>query len=429
MSATVSTEGVHQISVAWVLDSRTGESGTRHEAHKGNLIATPAPKAVWSEPLEHIRTVQSDEAVFYFAPSVLQATARRFIKGFPGLVTYAVKSNPHEFVLTNLFAAGINGFDVASPLEIETISRIAPGAAMHYNNPVRARHEIEAAVRMGVCSYSVDSFTELEKLIELVPAEGVEVTVRFKLPVNGAAYNFGAKFGATVEKATALLARVAEAGFIPSITFHPGTQCEDPMTWDAYIRKAAEIAKGAGVKIARLNVGGGYPSHRVSGVHPQLECIFELIDRVTTEAFGEDRPQLVCEPGRGLVAESWAMAVRVKGIRDEEHVFINDGTYGGFDELPLIGPMNRVDVVSADGQTVRCGECVPRIVFGPTCDSVDRLPGELPLPNDMKENDIIVFYGFGAYSVATVTRFNGFGNIQYETVACFNEGCKHLDHE
>ena len=74
---------------------------------------------------------------------------------------------------------------------------------MHYHNPVRARHEIAYAVSMGVKTYSVDSFSELEKLFEIVPA-GAEISVRFKLPVQGAAYNFGAKFGATVEKAAEL---------------------------------------------------------------------------------------------------------------------------------------------------------------------------------------------------------------------------------
>jgi ornithine decarboxylase len=39
--------------------------------------------------------------------------------------------------------------------------------------------------------------------------------VRFKLPVQGAAYNFGAKFGATQELAIELLKRVAEAGSSP----------------------------------------------------------------------------------------------------------------------------------------------------------------------------------------------------------------------
>ncbi|HSF63260.1 MAG TPA: type III PLP-dependent enzyme, partial [Paracoccaceae bacterium] len=293
--------------------------------------------------------------------------------------------------------------------------RLAPEAAMHYNNPVRSRAEIAVAVDLGVKSYSVDSASELEKLIALVPAEGTEITVRFKLPVAGAAYNFGAKFGATAELATVLLRRVAEAGFIPSITFHPGTQCTDPAAWDAYIRTAAEIAQDAGVTIARLNVGGGFPSHRLTGVVPALEATFQLIDRVTTEAFGENRPLLVCEPGRALCGDAFTLAARVKAVRDGGHVFLNDGVYGSLTELPLVGVIDRVEVVTEDGQ-LRRGDKAPRIVFGPTCDSVDRLPGEIPLAADIAEGDFVVFHGMGAYSTVTNTRFNGFGELSMATV-------------
>ncbi|MCV2868248.1 type III PLP-dependent enzyme [Defluviimonas sp. WL0002] len=372
-------------------------------------------KTIWTNPSEFLRTQRPDQPVMFFSPTVLQATARRFIDGFPGLVTYAVKSNPEEMVIQNLVAAGVKGFDVASPAEIEMVARLAPGAAMHYNNPVRARHEITYAVGMGVCSYSVDSHSELKKLIELVPARGVEISVRFKLPVSGATYNFGAKFGATFEKAVLLLQEVAEAGYIPSLTFHPGTQCSDPMAWDAYIRAAADICGRSGVMVRRLNVGGGFPSHRLQGELPQLDAIFALIGRVAAEAFDGAPPALVCEPGRGLVAECFSLAARIKGIRDNEHVFLNDGAYGAMDELPLMGTIDRVRVLSERGE-IRSGALEDHIVFGPTCDSVDRLPGELPLPADMDEGDYLVFAGMGAYSTATNTRFNGFGDLSIATV-------------
>ncbi|WP_347310674.1 type III PLP-dependent enzyme [Defluviimonas sp. SAOS-178_SWC] len=371
-------------------------------------------KTIWTNPSEFLRTQQPVNPVIFFAPAVLQSTARRFIDGFPGLVTYAVKSNPDEMVVQNLVAAGIEGFDVASPAEIEMIARLAPTAAMHYHNPVRARHEIEYAVSMGVTSYSVDSHSELRKLIEIVPA-GAEISVRFKLPVSGAAYNFGAKFGATVEKAAELLRVVDDSGYVASLTFHPGTQCTDPMAWDAYIRAAAEICRIAGVKARRLNVGGGFPSHRVLDELPQLDAIFELIDRVADEAFEGTPPALVCEPGRGLVAESFTLAAQVKGLRDDEHVFLNDGTYGSLDELPLAGMIDRLAVIAPDGQR-RFAAPRSRIIFGPTCDSVDRLPGEVMLPGDLAEGDYVVISGMGAYSTATNTRFNGFGALAIETV-------------
>ena len=372
-------------------------------------------KTIWTNPSEYLRSVQPENPVLFFAPAALQSAARRFIDGFPGMVTYAVKSNPGEAVVENLAAAGVRGYDVASPFEMHLIRRLAPDAALHYNNPVRSRAEIAVAVELGVKSFSVDSRSELEKLIADVPAEGTEITVRFKLPVSGAAYNFGAKFGATADVAVGLLKRVAEAGFIPSITFHPGTQCTDPAAWDSYIRAAAQIAGDAGVTIARLNVGGGFPSHRLHGVVPQLEATFALIDRVATEAFGQDRPLLVCEPGRGLCGDAFTLAARVKAVRDDTHVFLNDGIYGALAELPLIGVIDRVRVVTPEGEARR-GAAMPRIVFGPTCDSVDRLPGDVMLPSDIAEGDFVIFEGLGAYSTVTNTRFNGFGELTLATV-------------
>ncbi len=372
-------------------------------------------KTIWTNPTEFLRNQQPEHPVLFFSPSALQAAARRFIDGFPGMVTYAVKSNPGEEVVENLAAAGVRGYDCASPFEIDLIRRLAPDAAIHYNNPVRSLAEIAHAVEKGVKSWSVDSRTELEKLIAHVPAGDSEISVRFKLPVAGAAYNFGAKFGATAELATDLLRRVAEAGFIPSITFHPGTQCTDPAAWEAYIRTAAQIARDAGVTIARLNVGGGFPSHRLSGVVPQLEATFDLIDRVATEAFGATRPMLICEPGRGLCGDAFTLAARVKALRDDTHVFLNDGVYGSLTELPLIGVIDRVEVLSAEG-VLRTGAALPRIVFGPTCDSVDRLPGEVPLPSDIAEGDYVIVQGMGAYSTVTNTRFNGFGELALATV-------------
>ena len=371
-------------------------------------------QTIWNNPTEYMRVQAPENPVLLFAPTVLQETARRFLAGFPGLVTYAVKSNPDEMVIQNLAAAGVRGYDVASPFEIEMIRRLAPDAAMHYNNPVRSRREIAFALENGVRSYSVDSHSELRKLADMLPAQGTEIAVRFKLPVAGAAYDFGAKFGASAELATDLLRTVAALGFIPSLTFHAGTQCTDPMAWDAYIRTAARIAADADVQLARLNVGGGFPAHRQVAHLPQLEEIFALIDRVSTEVFGQLRPSLVCEPGRGIVCESCVLIARVKALRDDTHVFLNDGYYGSMNELALIGMIDRVQVVSPDGH-LRKAPSIGRIVFGPTCDSTDRMPGAVMLPGDTAEGDYVVIHGMGAYATVTNTRFNGFGELTIAT--------------
>lgn len=305
-------------------------------------------KQIWVSPQEHLRANAPDQPVFYFSPSALRDKVADFTGGFPGKVTFAVKANPDGAVIANLAGSGIAELDVASPVEIDLIRRCMPGAALNYNNPVRSVAEIKHAVAAGVSSYSVDCAGELGKLVGQLRGKQVEISVRFKLPVAGAVYDFGSKFGAEPDVAIELLRDVAKLGFVPSLTFHPGTQCGDPQAWDSYIRMAAEIAGQSGVKIRRLNVGGGFPSHRIVGDGPDLASIFATIGGVTKECFGANVPELLCEPGRGLVADAYSVAVRVKAIRGDGSVFLNDGIYGCFAENPAIAkttchPVSRYD--------------------------------------------------------------------------------------
>lgn len=352
----------------------------------------------------------ADLPVHFFSPAALSARLSAFLTGFPGLVTYAVKANPADHVIAQLSAGGVTAFDVASPDEIALIRRLAPGAALHYNNPVRSRAEIAGALAAGVASWAVDDAGELDKLIAAGLPRTAEIAVRFRLPVKGAVYDFGAKFGADPEEAARLLARVAAEGHVPALTFHVGTQCPDPSAWDRYIREAAAIARAAGVTIGRLNVGGGFPAAR-DGRPVDLTPFFTAIDRAA-DAF-DRRPALVCEPGRGMVADAFAYAVPVKSLR-AGRVYLQDGIYGGLSEFTsMTVPAFRV--LSADG-TPRSGAPVPRTVFGPTCDSLDRLPQDLALPADTEEGDVLLFPSTGAYLTGVTTRFNGYGLWRTVTV-------------
>ena len=47
-------------------------------------------------------------------------------------------------------------------------------------------------------------------------------------------------------------------------------------------------------------------------------------------------------------------------------------------------------------------------VFGPTCDSLDKLPRPIPFPIDIAEGDWIEIGTMGGYSNSVRTAFNGF---------------------
>ena len=147
-----------------------------------------------------------------------------------------------------------------------------------------------------------------------------------------------------------------------------------------------------------------------------LIALVLLLRRPVARHFGADAPALVCEPGRAMVAEAFTLGLRVKAIRESGAVFLNDGVYGGLTEIRDIGAPDRLRVIAPDG-TARRGGPVPRVVFGPTCDSIDRLPDPLPLPGDMEEGDHVLIAGMGAYSRALSTRFNGYGLRDVVTVS------------
>ena len=64
-----------------------------------------------------------DYPAFLFSEAELRRCAAQFKDGVDGLVTYAVKANPSDHVLTVLAEAGLTAFDVASPNEMALVRR------------------------------------------------------------------------------------------------------------------------------------------------------------------------------------------------------------------------------------------------------------------------------------------------------------------
>ena len=363
-------------------------------------------------PKHYIASRTPDLPILFFDPLKLRNQLDVFQKGFPGLVTYAIKANDAPEVVENLSMSGLQTFDVASPVEIMRVRSLCPDATLHYNNPVRSNCEIQTGIQAGVTSWSVDCMSQLEKLIQS-GARG-EIAVRLHLAMGGSAYNFGEKFGTCPDDAVTLLRRVAEAGYQAAMTFHVGTQCTDYSAWDRYIKVCRDIALRANVSLTRLNVGGGFPAHRNSAA-PDLKFVFGQISEAVERTFCANAPPLVCEPGRALVSECYKLLVRVKGRKTGNILYLNDGIYGAMAEWRDIGPIKRLDVMRPSGMTIT-SPLTDFTIFGPTCDSLDRLPGSVALPRTIQDGDYILISGMGAYSSATCTPFNGYGAIERVTI-------------
>ena len=360
-----------------------------------------------------IKQEQPLESLYCLSPAALKKQADRFLTGFPGVIAYAVKANPAPELIKELAAVGVGTYDVASLAEIELVRGIMPEANLLYDNPVKAKYEIETAYNdFAVRSFALDDELEFEKLHSVIGDDSnVELTVRFKIPSNTAKYDLSAKFGAAEADAIALLQKVQAAGYRCGLTFHPGSQCADPKAYSEYIEKAADIVKGAGVEIETLNVGGGFPSRYLGEDLPNLEDYFAAIANPFKALFGHMSCTLVCEPGRALVDSGITLLTRVKHRREDNTVFLNDGVYGGFMEQffsPIVHPLRAY----RNGEELS-GETAAFTVWGPTCDSLDKLAHQPQIPVEIAEGDWIEFALMGGYGSSTATRFNGFTSDRY----------------
>jgi ornithine decarboxylase len=159
------------------------------------------------------------------------------------------------------------------------------------------------------------------------------------------------------------------------------------------------------VPLQYLDVGGGFPAPYLGVNLPPLEEFMQEVEEGVKALNLRRDCVLMCEPGRALVAEAMSVLVQVQ-LRKDHRLYINDGVYGSFSEM-VTGNIR----LPARAWRL-AGECggssEPFVLNGPTCDSLDVLPGEFHLPSDIREGDWIEIDRIGAYSNAVATRFNGF---------------------
>jgi len=360
-----------------------------------------------------IEKTRPGEPTYVIYPQKFRTAAERFLKDFPGDALFAIKANPHPHVLDQVWAAGIRHFDTASLPEVEMVKSRYPEAICHFMAPVRAVNSAKLAFeKYGVTDYVIDCDYELDKLLgEVKQAKKLRIFVRIATPLGGAVLELSSKFGTTQEDAARLLKRVKESGAAPCLTFHVGSQCLSPFSYAQAIEMARRTAQMAGVELAALDVGGGFPGPYSGNDVPPYHWYFDTIKEALATLPNPNIPVL-CEPGRALIAEGMSLITQVI-LRKGSSLYINDGTYGSFDELTLPGWIAdyhlRSFALDAKGRVLQHPEGhTPFRVFGPTCDTLDVLPRPIMLPENIGPGDFIVFDAMGAYSVAVRTTFNGF---------------------
>ena len=360
---------------------------------------------------ELVNQLKPTEPVYCIRKKSIQLASKFFQSKFPGDVLYAVKTNPHPIVLKTLLESGITNYDVASIKEIETVKQLNPNIKCSYMHTVKSRESIkEAYFKHNIKTFALDTKDELIKIIESTnQAKDLELFVRVSVSNEHAEIDLSKKFGALTSEAIGLLRLTKQYARKIGLSFHVGSQCMHPISYAKGISEIGNIIKKTKIIPDVINVGGGFPTIYPDLVPQTMQSYFDEIKKGLKNLKLEKLPEIICEPGRALVAESGSTIVRVN-LRKKQKLYINDGTYGTLFDA---GTPNIVypSKIITNGRIIS-KKLTSFDFYGPTCDSMDYMKGPFILPNNIKENDYIELGQLGAYGLTFRTQFNGFYSEQ-----------------
>ena len=365
---------------------------------------------------ELVNTLKPDSPVYCIRSDSIRVSTEFFKNNFPGKVLYAVKTNPHKTVLKHIINNGIKNFDCASISEIKLIKKIKPDAHIYYMHTIKSRDDIkEAYFNLGIKDFALDTKEELIKILESTNhAKDLTLYIRIAISNEHAEIDLSRKFGALTSEALGLVRLCKEHAKKIGISFHVGSQCMHKISFSKAIKEVGNLIKKTKIIPDIINVGGGFPSIYPDLKPEPLENYIKEIKKSIADLKLSKIPELICEPGRALVAESGSTIVRVN-LRKKHKLYINDGTYGTLFDAGIPNFVLPARVIQ-NGK-VQSKKLTPFNFYGPTCDSMDYMKGPFLLPNNIKEGDYIELGQLGAYALTFRTKFNGFYSNQIFEIA------------
>ena len=317
---------------------------------------------------------------------------------------YAIKSNPEPLLIRALYQRDVL-FDCASKQEIMLVKENLPKSTpIHehivYANPCKSTHDIDYAKNHGSPITVVDSYEELDKLVEREYEGGTYI--RITVDDSNSKMPFSGKFGLQPEL-------VKELGFyaekkhikVKGISFHVGSACSDGKSYYKAIRIAQElnrVLKTQGHPSNTIDIGGGFLSD---------ESDFKNKTNYITRAYDPEF-KYIAEPGRFFSNKSQDFFVKVIGKKPWSSGWrytIDDSLYGQFSCIPfdhVIPTWSRVA-----GENDRPRARTMGVLFGRTCDSVDVIAKSNSM-EELEVGDWLWFPNMGSYTNATANEFNGF---------------------
>jgi ornithine decarboxylase len=335
----------------------------------------------------------------------LRGQYRALSRALPGVdLHYALKPLPDRTVVQTLAREGA-WFDLATNGEVDLVrdAGIPPSRCIH-SHPIKRGSDIRHALDCGVATFVVDNAEEIAKFAAQRARVRLLLRVSFRNP--DTVIDLSRKFGCDPAAAVGLIAEAARLGIhVVGLSFHAGSQLPRPDKHVEAIDTCGRIvaeARERGHGIDVLDIGGGFPIDYIDPA-PPIDAFCAPIRAALARL--PKGLRLIAEPGRFVCGPAAVLISTVMGRAKREGrwwYYLDDGVYGTFsgqmyDKMRFpIGPLR-------DAGRAR----EPCVLSGPTCDSLDVIAEDLPMPV-LAIGERLVARQIGAYTMATATDFNYF---------------------
>ncbi len=330
------------------------------------------------------------------------------------LVAFAVKANANIAVLATLAARGA-GADTVSQGEIERALKAGvPAERIIFSGVGKTEDELAFAVGAGVHQINVESIAELETLSRIAAQRSARpaIAIRVNPDVGAGGHEKistgkgDAKFGVSIEQAMQYYASAHADPHLDAkgLAVHIGSQIKhlEPLrSAFAILRQTAEKLRRDGLRVERLDLGGGLGVPYFNEADPPGPSDYAAM---VLEVFDGLDVTLAFEPGRMIAANAGILLARVVRVQERParpilvldagmNDLIRPAIYDAYHEIrPVVLGRTLTSPIAYD-------------VVGPICETGDTFTRNRVLA-PLSSGDLVAFMTAGAYGATMASTYN-----------------------
>jgi diaminopimelate decarboxylase len=367
--------------------------------------------------------------LYVYDEQLLRDQCRAYVRAFEktGLkyqVAYASKAFCTMAMCKLVEQEGL-ALDVVSGGELHTAIRAGfPPHKIHFHGNNKSLAELEYALDVGIGTFIVDNFYELELLHSLAMERQTvcRVILRITPGVEAHTHEYittgqeDSKFGFDLANGDAMkaiqMAVQKQAFELIGIHAHIGSQIFDTAGFRIMIERIArlcrEVANVIGYELPIVNFGGGLGVRYYKEDTPMEieEFVTELTDIILQEFTAQNLniPEIWIEPGRSIVATAGTTLYTVGSRKDIPGIRTYIAVDGGMTDNPRPALYQaKYEATLANKMTQPHDEQVS--IAGKCCESGDMLIWDILLPK-AEPGDILAVSCTGAYNYSMASNYN-----------------------